>query len=622
MELDALESQRSTSSDPPKNSPQLHRTTITRRAKGQIQPRQYYREQCGLLSKAQEKQLLQYIDDLTRKGLPPNHYNVRIFAQNICGKLPGKNWPSKFVQRHRDKITSQYLCGFDLSRKKADNYWLVNNYFELVQKKRNQYNYLPGNIYNMDEKGFLIGILQKTRRIFSKTWQKQGKLQGTAQDGNRTWITLMACICADGTSLPPALIYPATSGNIQDSWLEDYDPADGCYFAGSETGWTNNELSMEWLTRIFDPNTKHKARNGRDLRLLFLDGHSSHINMFFLEWCELHNIHVCAFPPHTTHRLQPLDVSLFAPLGTFYSQGLDSFIQATQGLCKMDKRGFYKLFKPAFEKAFSKANIGSGWRQTGLEPFNPSEVLNQLSTKPASSTSRPTTASSGSQSAISLSDWRKINQVVKEAVGDVLGYKGRQVLKHCHQLQAENALLKAQITGLQEAVRVEKRRKKPRKALFTELRGDEGNKAIFFSPAKISAARELQAQKSKEEEDKQAQKEQNKLRREQRKKEQAELKRVAAAVRLEKKEKAALEKAQKKAEKEEAIIQCLASLQLSNEQKAAAKDQRKKPHKAQHQTIVDDEGIEVIERPVVLEPERRTSRVGRQLRRPRYLDVD
>lgn len=47
-------------------------------------------------------------------------------------------------------------------------------------------------------------------------------------------------------------------------------------------------------------------------RLLFLDDHSSHINMNFLEWCDLHNIHVCAFPPHTAHRLQPLDVSLFA----------------------------------------------------------------------------------------------------------------------------------------------------------------------------------------------------------------------------------------------------------------------------------------------------------------------
>lgn len=185
-ELGVSESERPLFSDPSTSKPQLHRTTLARRAKGEIQAREQYREQCGLLSKAQEEKLLQYIDDLTRRGLPPNHHNIRQFAQSICGRLPGKNWPSKFVKRHQDKITSQYLVGFDTSRKKADNWWLVNNYFDLVQKKRIQYNYAPGNIYNIDEKGFLIRVLQKIRRIFTKAWYKQGKLQGAAQDGNRT----------------------------------------------------------------------------------------------------------------------------------------------------------------------------------------------------------------------------------------------------------------------------------------------------------------------------------------------------------------------------------------------------------------------------------------------------
>ena len=85
---------------------QLHRTTLARRAKGEIQSREDYREQCGLLSRAQQDRLLKYIDELTRRGLPPNHHNVRTFAYNICGKWPGKNWASSFVRRHRDIITS------------------------------------------------------------------------------------------------------------------------------------------------------------------------------------------------------------------------------------------------------------------------------------------------------------------------------------------------------------------------------------------------------------------------------------------------------------------------------------------------------------------------------------
>lgn len=96
-EIGVLESQSPPLFNLPTSTPQLHRTTITRRAKGKIQPREHYRQQCGLLTQAQEQQLLQFINDLTQRGLPPDHFNVRVFAQNICGKWPGKNWTLSFV---------------------------------------------------------------------------------------------------------------------------------------------------------------------------------------------------------------------------------------------------------------------------------------------------------------------------------------------------------------------------------------------------------------------------------------------------------------------------------------------------------------------------------------------
>src|SRR4051794_6719378 len=82
------------------------------------------------------------------------------------------------------------------------------------------------------------------------------------------------------------------------------------------SGWTNDELGYEWLTNIFDRETKQKAHQGRDWRLLVVDGHGSHINMKFLDYCDFHRILVAVYPPRSTHRLQPLDVSLFAPFAT------------------------------------------------------------------------------------------------------------------------------------------------------------------------------------------------------------------------------------------------------------------------------------------------------------------
>jgi hypothetical protein len=40
---------------------------------------------------------------------------------------------------------------------------------------------------------------------------------GASQDGSREFISLLACICADGTFLPLALIYKGDLADLQDS---------------------------------------------------------------------------------------------------------------------------------------------------------------------------------------------------------------------------------------------------------------------------------------------------------------------------------------------------------------------------------------------------------------------
>ena len=193
----------------------------------------------------------------------------------------------------------------------------------------------------MDEKGFLIGCLTKLYRIFSKKAWEDGHLNGAGQDGNRNWITILATICADGTYIPPAIIYPSEASDIQPNWLQDYEPEQQpAFFTALENGWTNNEIGYEWLTTIFDRYTKRKASLNKEWRLLICDGHGSHLNMEFLDWCHKNKILVAVFPPHSTHRLQPLDVSLFSPLAKYYSRELDYHMAYSQGLFSVGKRHF------------------------------------------------------------------------------------------------------------------------------------------------------------------------------------------------------------------------------------------------------------------------------------------
>ncbi|EDN04832.1 predicted protein [Histoplasma mississippiense (nom. inval.)] len=175
-----------------------------------------------------------------------------------------------------------------------------------LQEKITKYNIEPGNIYNFDEKGFLLGFIHTLKRIVSINALKSGRTIGASQDGSREFITLLASICADGTSLPPALIYQGESRDMQDTWLEDFDSKkDQVYFAASENGWSNDEYGLMWLKKIFEPHTKKKA--GRGYRLLILDGHSSHVNMAFINYAAQHNDFTCClssplYTPITTAR--------------------------------------------------------------------------------------------------------------------------------------------------------------------------------------------------------------------------------------------------------------------------------------------------------------------------------
>jgi hypothetical protein len=76
-----------------------------------------------------------------------------------------------------------------------------------ASEKIDQYQVEARHIYNMDEKGFMLGVVGRSKRIFSKASFEDGKKRSTIRDGSREWITLLACICADGSHLNPALIY-------------------------------------------------------------------------------------------------------------------------------------------------------------------------------------------------------------------------------------------------------------------------------------------------------------------------------------------------------------------------------------------------------------------------------
>jgi hypothetical protein len=198
-------------------------TTLARRHKSASTSCSFNAQNCQALHPQQELELLHYIKRLTKQGLPPTQAMIQNFASQIAQRELGVHWVDCFVQRHPNQLISKWTMAMDNSRHKADSGRKYSLYFDLLREQIEQYHIEPCHMYNIGEKGFMLGVVGRSRRIFSRTLYKEGKRRSTIQDGSQEWIMLLACICADGSSLEPALIYQLTSGSIQDSWLQALD---------------------------------------------------------------------------------------------------------------------------------------------------------------------------------------------------------------------------------------------------------------------------------------------------------------------------------------------------------------------------------------------------------------
>jgi hypothetical protein len=108
---------------------------------------------------------------------------------------------------------------------------------------------LPENVYNMDETGVMLSMLGSVKVLVGKDDPRDYRGVGV----KRTMVTAIECISADGRSLLPLIIWPASTH--RSNWTTYETP--GWHYAHSETGYNDSKISLEWLKRVFDPKPKN-----------------------------------------------------------------------------------------------------------------------------------------------------------------------------------------------------------------------------------------------------------------------------------------------------------------------------------------------------------------------------
>jgi hypothetical protein len=198
-------------------------STLARRVRGSTRPNHVKAADQQHLNPQQEIELCLYIEHLTEQGLPPTRAMLQNFASEVANTRVSEAWVTRFINRHRDNLISKWTSGIDAVRHRADSQRKYELYFKLLYDKIRYYDVLPSNTYNMDEKGFMIGVIGRTKRVFSRHQWEAKQVTSAVQDGSREWTTLLAAICADGEVLPPGIVYASANSTIQSSWVVDIE---------------------------------------------------------------------------------------------------------------------------------------------------------------------------------------------------------------------------------------------------------------------------------------------------------------------------------------------------------------------------------------------------------------
>lgn len=104
--------------------------------------------------------------------------------------------------------------------------------------------------------------------------------------------------------------------------------------------------------------------------LLIMDGHGSHCTDKMLDYGIAQNppVHLFLFPPHTTHRLQPLDVGVFGIAQRLYLDRSDLCTYQGQPITRATVISEWMSLRPRF---MTEKIIASSWAHTGNYPINP-----------------------------------------------------------------------------------------------------------------------------------------------------------------------------------------------------------------------------------------------------------
>ena len=203
----------------------------------------------------------------------------------------------------------------------------------------------PHLIHNSDETAIFLN--KSSQHIIVPTKSKYARILAR---GNSEHITMVSCISAGGTAIPPLIVFSGTLPCLRA--LEKDGPTNATY-AATKSGFVDQGLYFLRYAHVERP------------LLLLQDGASAHISAELIDCAIENNVILMCFPPNMTFVLQPCDVGMFHTLKCELSKVLHQ-VKLLRSDLWVSKPKFPAIFKPVYEKTFNPHLIATAFRKCGI----------------------------------------------------------------------------------------------------------------------------------------------------------------------------------------------------------------------------------------------------------------
>lgn len=315
----------------------------------------------------EERMLTEYVIKASKMnfGLTPSSVRQLAYQFAVANNKPVAekweematyDWYYGFMRRNTS-LSLRKAEATSLSRGTSFNKHNVDKFYANLKAIQERFHFGPSDTWNLDETG--TSTVQNPGNVVAEKGTKQASKATSAERGET--VTTCCAINAAGGFIPPFMVFPRK--NWQPRMINNCYP--GTVGVTHPSGWMTTTNFVKFLEHFL-----HHTRYSVDRPcLMVMDNHESHVSVDAIRFAKANGIHLLTIPPHTSHKLQPLDRCVYAPFKLFYNRACNDWMTQRCGKT-ISIYEIAEFTNTAFTRAFTANNIRRSFEVTGIYPFN------------------------------------------------------------------------------------------------------------------------------------------------------------------------------------------------------------------------------------------------------------